>query len=250
MARIDGEEARGGGKASVVAEKIRAQIAGGRLKPGTSLPPESVLMTKYEVSQPTMRSALRILESEGLVRIQRGAGGGPRVQELDVDVLAKRAGLYLQVEGADLRDLFEALILLQPGAVALAAERRTKRQLAQLRRCVRRTESCTTMADFGDAAADFVVLLLEASNNRTIKLFSLTIHSLVRQEIHRQVDDSPNLEGIRWNAQRFSEVVDLIEMQEGEAASALWHAHMLATIPGMGGNPRLRPAPRRRATSG
>ncbi|HEY2331993.1 MAG TPA: GntR family transcriptional regulator [Acidimicrobiales bacterium] len=249
MTATNGDGAAGGRKASVVAEDIRSQIARGRLKPGNALPPESILMTNYGVSQPTMRSALRILESEGLVRIQRGPGGGPRVQELDVDVLAKRADLYLQVEGAELHDLFEALILLQPGAVRLAATRRTKRQLQALRRCVRRTAACTTMVDFGEAAADFVVLLLEASNNKTIKLFSLMIDSLVRHEIHRQVDDIPDIDTIAWHAQRFGEVVDLIEAGEGDAAAALWHAHMLATIPGISSTSRASAPSRRALTS-
>jgi DNA-binding FadR family transcriptional regulator len=234
MARATSNDHTGdavGSKARQVADEIRSRIASGKLKPGDALAPETTLMGMHGVSQPTMRAALRILESEGLVRIKRGAGGGPRVQELDVDVLAKQAGLYLQVAGADLADLLEALVLLQPGAVALAAERRTARQLAALRRCVRRAEACTTMSEFSDAAADFVVLLLEASGNKSLKLYALMTGSLVRQGIHRQLDDQPVAEGVTWNAQRFSEVVDLIEAREPEAAAALWHAQMLMTIP-------------------
>jgi DNA-binding FadR family transcriptional regulator len=174
------------------------------------------------------------------------------VQELDVDILAKRAGLYLQVEGADLVDLLEALILLQPGAVGLAAKRRTKKQLADLRRCVRRAAACTTMSEFGDAAADFVVLLLETSGNKTIKLFALMIHSLIRAELHRELDHRPATEAIQWNAARFSEVVDLIESQQPEAATALWNAHMLATVPPMaaarGTAKKTAARPKRKAT--
>jgi DNA-binding FadR family transcriptional regulator len=225
------------GKAAWIAEAIRSQIAGGHLKPGDALPPEPVLMTRFDVSPPTMRAALRILESEGLVRIHRGAKGGPRVQELDVDVLAKRAGLYLQVEGAGLPDLLEALLLLQPGAVDLAADRRTVEQLALLRECTTRAEGCTTMDEFAEVAADFVVLLLEASGNRSIKLFALVIDSLMHQELHRFLDGAGAEDQIQFHARRFGEVVDLIETGEGAAAAALWHAHMLTTI-----RPELKPA--------
>ena len=220
------------GKAAWIASSIRDDVAAGRLKPGDALPPESVLMVDYDVSQPTMRAALRILEAEGLVRIQWGPGGGPRIQDLDVDVLAQRAGLYLQVEGADLSDLLEALLLLQPGAVGLAAQRRSDEQLVRLRGCAVRTGQCTTMGEFADAAADFVVLLLEASNNKSIKLFALVIRSLVHQELQRyltEVADSTTAH-IEWNGQRFGEVVDLIEAGESDAAAALWRAHMLATV--------------------
>ena len=229
------------GKAQWIAEAIRGKIANGELKPGDSLPPEPVLMATYDVSPPTMRAALRILQSEGLVRIQRGARGGPRIQELDVDVLAKRAGLYLQLEGADLADLLEALVILQPDAVGLAAQRRTKQQLRELRRCVERAESSETMSDFTEVAADFVVLLLEASGNKAIKLFALVIRSVIHQELHRRLDFLEPTESIQWNAQRFGELVDLIEDGQGDAAAALWRAHMLTTI-----SPDLRRPARRR----
>ncbi|MGD9797236.1 MAG: FadR/GntR family transcriptional regulator [Acidimicrobiia bacterium] len=229
-----------GSKARQVADEIRARIGSGRLKPGDSLPPESTLMGTHGVSQPTMRAALRILESEGLVRIKRGAGGGPRVQELDVDVLAKQAGLYLQVAGADLADLLESLVLLQPGAVALAAERRTKKQLTALRRCASRAQASTTMSEFSDAAADFVVLLLEASGNKSLKLWALMTGSLIRQGIHRRLDDRPVGEAMVWNADRFGEIVDLLEAGEGQAAAALWHAQMLMTTAPVDPNTRLK----------
>jgi len=228
------------GKAQWIAEGIRAQIASGRLKPGDALPPEAVLMTSYDVSPPTMRAALRILQSEGLVQIKRGAGGGPRIQDLDVDVLAKRAALYLQIEGADLPDLLEALVLLQPGAVGLAANRRTAKQLRELRQCVDRAEAAETMSDFSEVAADFVVLLLEASGNKSIKLFALVIRSVIHQELHRRLDYLEPGESMQWNARRFRELVNLIAAGEADAAAALWRAHMLTTI-----TPDLRRQPRR-----
>jgi DNA-binding FadR family transcriptional regulator len=219
------------GKAPQVAEAIRSDIAAGRLKPGDALLPEPQLMAHYKVSTPTMRAALRILESEGLLKIHRGAQGGPRVQELDVNVLARRAKLYLQVEGAGLADLLEALSLLEPGAVALAAERRTSTQLAELWRCVERAADCATMSDFSEVAADFVLLLLEASGNKSLKLFGLVIDSLVRQEFHRELEASSAPEVRQWHAERFAEVVQLIELGQGEAAAALWRAHILMSDP-------------------
>jgi DNA-binding FadR family transcriptional regulator len=223
------------GKAPQVAEAIRSDIAAGRLKPGDALLPEPALMAHYEVSQPTMRAALRILESEGLLKIHRGAQGGPRVQELDVNVLARRARLYLQVEGADFADLYEALRLLEPGAVALAAERRTPAQVAELWRCVERVAVCETMSDFSEVGTDFLVLLLEASGNKSLKLFGLVITSLVREEIRHQLEATTEIvkwqEVMQWHAERFAEVVQLIDLGQGEAAAALWRAHMLVSDP-------------------
>jgi DNA-binding FadR family transcriptional regulator len=219
------------GKAAWIAAAVRDDIVAGRLRPGDALPPESVLMSEYQVSQPTMRAALRILENDGLVRIQWGPGGGPRVQELDVDVLAQRAQMYLEIEGANIIDLMEALIIIQPGAVTLAAARATDEQIAALRACAERVPRCKTMVEFGEVAADFVVILLEASGNRTIKLFALVIRALVHETIQKTLVDEHDTSLLPWHAQRFGEVVNLITEGHGEAAAALWRAHMLATIP-------------------
>ena len=206
------------GKAAWIAAAVRDDIVAGRLRAGDALPPESVLMAEYQVSQPTMRAALRILENDGLVRIQWGPGGGPRVQELDVDVLAQRAQMYLEMEGADIVDLMEALIILQPGAVTLAAVRATDEQTAELRACADRVPRCATMAEFADVAADFVVILLEASGNRTIKLFALVIRALVHDTIQKSLADNDDTASLPWHAQRCQVVP--ISGQNGDRAGA------------------------------
>jgi DNA-binding FadR family transcriptional regulator len=222
---------RSSGKAADIADTIRTQIASGMLRADDALPPEASLLATFGVSPPTMRAAMRILESEGLIRIQRGVHGGPRVLPLDVGVLARQAALYLQVEGADLTELLEALKILEPGAVALAAGRRTEDQLAELYNCADRAAESATMSEFSDASADFVLLLLQASGNAAIKLFGTVIAHLVRTELHRELDDKPVTDANRWNAQRFHEVAGLIELGEGEAAAALWKSHILSTNP-------------------
>ena len=55
-----------------VAEAIRARIATGALRPGDMLPSERSLLDEFGVARPTMREALRILESDGLVSVRRG----------------------------------------------------------------------------------------------------------------------------------------------------------------------------------
>lgn len=57
-----------------VAERIRAQIKSGELRPGDQLSREDQLATSYKVSRPTMRAALTVLEREGLISAQRGKG--------------------------------------------------------------------------------------------------------------------------------------------------------------------------------
>ena len=121
-------------KASVVvAERIRRAIVRGEFQPDQALPNETELMALYEVSRPIVREALRIIESESLIKVKRGAGGGARVRRPDIAVAARHTALLLQLEGATLED---ADPRLRPGR--LAASRLSLAEMPQVRPCRRR----------------------------------------------------------------------------------------------------------------
>src|SRR5579859_1399256 len=79
--------------AELVATHIRRQIVLGQLSQGDALPSETALMLEFNISRPTLREAFRILESEGLITVRRGARGGARVQEPSSEVAARYAAL-------------------------------------------------------------------------------------------------------------------------------------------------------------
>ncbi|MFH9794070.1 GntR family transcriptional regulator [Streptomyces virginiae] len=57
-----------------IADDLRHQISTGHLKAGVRLPSEAQLATRYTVSTPTLRSALALLQGEGLVEKIHGKG--------------------------------------------------------------------------------------------------------------------------------------------------------------------------------
>ncbi|MFF5615699.1 GntR family transcriptional regulator [Streptomyces albidoflavus] len=58
----------------VVADDLRRHITTGRIGPGERLPSESALANRYKVSTATLRSALAMLQGEGLVEKIHGRG--------------------------------------------------------------------------------------------------------------------------------------------------------------------------------
>lgn len=58
----------------VVADDLRRRISAGELEVGERLPPERQLAQRYRVSTPTLRDALDLLRSEGLVEKFQGRG--------------------------------------------------------------------------------------------------------------------------------------------------------------------------------
>jgi GntR family transcriptional regulator len=57
-----------------VADALRAEIASGKLQPGSRLASEVTLAQRLEISRPTLREAVRILAREGLLNIKHGIG--------------------------------------------------------------------------------------------------------------------------------------------------------------------------------
>src|SRR3954465_2652282 len=61
-------------RGEAVVARLRRDILLGRFQPGDRLPPERELATRLQTNRNTLREALRILESENLVRARQGDG--------------------------------------------------------------------------------------------------------------------------------------------------------------------------------
>lgn len=57
-----------------LAQELRGRIVAGEFPPGSKLPSEAEIGAEYEVSRVTVRTALQLLESRGLVDVRHGAG--------------------------------------------------------------------------------------------------------------------------------------------------------------------------------
>lgn len=65
----------------VVAAALKAQIVARELPPGGVLPSENELCSRYNISRPSVRKALELLESEGLIFRQPGVGTFVRAEQ-------------------------------------------------------------------------------------------------------------------------------------------------------------------------
>src|SRR5918994_5323302 len=108
--------------AELVAGTLRRMVGDGQLKEGDYLPNEAELMTHFGISRPTLREAIRVLESERLVEVRRGSRTGARVRVPGPEIVARPAGLLLELSGATIADVMVARAGMEPMAVRLLAE--------------------------------------------------------------------------------------------------------------------------------
>jgi DNA-binding FadR family transcriptional regulator len=104
-----------------VAREILRDIQEQGLAPGTKLPPESVMLERFDIGRASMREALRILEINGLVTIKTGPGGGPIVAAPDPRAYGQMATLHMQAIGATFRELLAARVDLESMLAGRAA---------------------------------------------------------------------------------------------------------------------------------
>lgn len=107
--------------AETVAAELRTRILAG--DDGYRLPTQDQLVSEFGVSYPSVREALRILETEGLVTIRRGNVGGAEVHRPGEASAAYHLGLALQARHVTLGDLAAGLRTLEPMCAAECARR-------------------------------------------------------------------------------------------------------------------------------
>ncbi len=130
----------------VVSEEIKHRIRRGEWLPGTRLPSITKLAAEMGVSTVSVREALRSLQSIGLVKIEHGRG---------VFVTGSRASAELnahfhRISQEEIVALAEARRILEPELAALAAERGTDEELAEIEQLAK------TMEEEARQGSDFV----------------------------------------------------------------------------------------------
>jgi len=222
--------------AEVVAGKIRRAIVEGTISSGENLPSEAKLIEMFEVSRPTIREAIRILEFENLISVTRGARGGARIQAPTVAFVSRAMGVALQTRGATLGDIYAARSMIEPLATRLAAETRPKEAAAALRAQIAvERDALEKSPVITSHAAEFHRILMEQCGNQTFALVGIALHDLVskhQQLAHRNhppENPSVTLKRSKVGMRSQERLVEFIEAAQGEDAENHWRAHMAKT---------------------
>ena len=168
--------------AELVAAQLRARIVQGDLQDGDELPREADLRDEFGVSRPSLREAIRILETEGLLRIRRGKIGGALVKRPDADSAAYHLGLTLQARAATLGDLAAAREVLAPtcaGLLAALPDDRREEAVATLTALVDGNEAeLGASYAFTASALTFHAAIVDLCGNTTIAILTSALEAV------------------------------------------------------------------------
>mgnify|MGYP001328668228 CR=1 FL=1 len=209
-----------GAKRQVLSEEIVEQILNdiveGRLKPGDKLPSEKKLLEIYGVSRVSIREALRTLEIMNVIDIYQGKGAF--ISSLDPCKLVEHLQFVFLLDKSTVFSLFEARNILEPSIAALAAERASDAQIAELKELIGQGFDARVDQQLHEKIA-------YATGNPILIRFITSIGKI--GEISRQ--KTSTLPGVQERAHKqHIRLVDAIAQHDAEGARARMAEHLLS----------------------
>ncbi|MBA4021201.1 MAG: FadR family transcriptional regulator [Gordonia sp.] len=176
-----GPKVRGQKMSAKIANIIADQILTGGIVVGQRLPTEKEMVAEHGVARTTVREALRLLESRDLVTIKSGIGGGPVAKRPELESLGNTMKLFLQIDSANISDVIDVRLMLEPIVARAAAANVTDEQIEVMQTALdRMREDPGDYANFQENNAVFQRCVYEAAGNPALKIVMETLWLLVR----------------------------------------------------------------------
>lgn len=210
-------------RAARIASQLIELIDIQKLAPGDRLPPERSLADLLEVSRPSLREALHILQAQGFVQIKHGQGTFVRepivAQELRASMMSSTHGL---------NELFDAREVLEVPASKWAAAKASKEDLRLLRATLNQIDTVTATApiDFDQLQildAKFHLTIVGIAGNRFINQTLNVLQDVMKMSMETTLR-LPGRSDISRN--EHNEILKAIENGDGDLASKLTLQHI------------------------
>jgi GntR family transcriptional regulator, transcriptional repressor for pyruvate dehydrogenase complex len=167
--------------ADQIAAQLREALVSGSLRPGDRLEPEPELANKFGVSRATVREAIKMLRTQGMLQTSRGAKGGhfvvtPKPHDL-AESVSETFGLWFEAGDVSIAEVDEARAVVERACVRLAAERRGDDDLGAMRQILdAQSDPSIGLAAFLDQDTRFHSTIASAARNRLLELPMTAIH--------------------------------------------------------------------------
>ena len=192
-----------------------------RFRTGDKLPNEMELAQELGISRVTLREAVRILCTRGIVEIQRGRGTYVTASESTAADLSPLENLAVSN-----RDLLEIRMMAEPTAAYYAAKRATSEEKKHIRELSDKIDQAITV-DHANVQKrlrleqDFHNAIAAASHNQFMdQLMPIMNKSIYNDVVHVE-------ESTTYSLQDHREIVHFIETGNAEGARAAMKMHIV-----------------------
>jgi DNA-binding FadR family transcriptional regulator len=215
----------------LLAGDLRRQILTGQLKADHQLPPEADLTAQLQISRETLREALRILESQQLVEIKRGRGGGAVVRRPGLDAVARYVALLLQLRKTTLAHLEETRSVIEPPAAEQLASQAGFDDIEALVALHDAERAADDPLSFVTAMSAFDQAVIELSGNRTLAVIAGVFRDIYAGQVYSFIgSDVTSAERIaRRVVVSHSAFLDAARRRDASLAQNTWSDYLFTT---------------------
>lgn len=213
-----------GRMSEAVVQQLRTMIRTGDLPIGERLPSERELCEQLRVSRLSLREALRVLESSGLLEVRLGARGGAFVTAPTAGQAGEGIVDLLSTSGLSAANVTEARTLFELGIVSVVAERATDEDIRELRALCDREERTRSQDTYTvDVSFDFHLRVAVTAHNPAVAMLLTSFREAILMSMwHAHHEGTQGVDEHRA-------FVDAIERRDPEHARRVMAAHLKRT---------------------
>ena len=177
-----------------IVRQVEERIAAGDLRPGDRLPSERELTTQFDVSRSTVREALRVLESSGLVRSRPGDPLGPQVIASTASAMRKLFARVVDSRRLGVAELLQFRMIIESAAGSVAARLASPSELDELEQALAGMRDAVADGYEAFSAADvrFHEHVARLSGNELLVLCLDAVRSMVLDLISTKLAQAPD----------------------------------------------------------
>jgi Transcriptional regulators len=171
-----------------VLAQIERRIEADALTPGDRLPGERQLAEQLQVSRASVREAMRVLETLGVVssNVGRGPDAGAVLTARPGSALTDLLRLHLRLSSLSMRDIIDTRLMVERWSAEHAA-RHGRAELGPMERALERMERPGLSAEeFVEDDTAFHLALVRASGNRLL----VAVMEALRESVRRYAVDA------------------------------------------------------------
>ncbi|MGB9868152.1 MAG: FadR/GntR family transcriptional regulator [Bacillota bacterium] len=209
-----------------IVQQVKDLIANGVLRPGDKLISERELADKLRVSRASVREALSVLESMGI--IESRPGEGTFVRDTTADAIIEPLAVMVVKDRDTGFALLEVRRILEVEGAALAATRATDEDLQKIEDCLKEMRAEVERGDIGDVSDyKFHYALAEATHNPVLVRVMSTISDLFAQGLRSSRLRLYSLSGMSQTLLvQHTGIYEAVKGRDPEAARRAMEAHL------------------------
>lgn len=186
-------------KTEHVAQQLLDMIIDSGIEPGHTLGTEAELLAQFDVSRPTLRESLRILESNGVLELRPGPGGGIIVKKPSIEIIEKALSVFLRLHGVPFITLVKTREVIEPALAAEAAQNGTEDDFTAMQASIERMKAGgRDQTLLIEENRIFHGVIARASGNQVMEIFWEAISSLAAGDRH----------GINFSQRNIRHIID------------------------------------------